>query len=116
MKTKKYVVIGTILLMVFTMLSINASAHPPRYMNLQYEPENLKVVILHFSFAPFNLHYVYKVDIEKNGELIETELYERQPRFIIFSYTYNVTAEPGDELTVDAACVLFGSITRSITV
>jgi len=98
------------------MISMQAAAHNPRYMKLDYEPDTLQVLILHFSLAP-KLHYVYKVDIEKNGELYTSESYTNQQRFIFFRYTYNnVTATSGDELTVTTYCSLFGKLTKSLTV
>jgi hypothetical protein len=97
------------------MISMQAAAHNPRYMKLDYEANSLDVLILHFSFAP-KIHYVYKVDIEKNGDLYVSEQYANQPMFIFFRYDYNVTATTGDELVVTAYCSLFGKITRSITV
>lgn len=97
------------------MISMQAAGHNPRYMKLDYQTNTLDVLILHFSFAP-KIHYVYKVDIEKNGDLYVSEQYANQPRFIFFRYDYNVTATTGDELVVTAYCSLFGKLTRSITV
>ena len=97
------------------MVSTQAAAHNPGYMKLDYEPDTLQVSILHFSFAP-KIHYVYKIDIEKNGVLYSTESYTSQPRFLFFRYSYSVTATTGDELTVTAYCSLFGKITRSMTI
>ncbi len=97
------------------MVSMQAAAHNPRYMRLDYEPDTLQVLILHFSLAP-KVHYVYKVDVEKNGELYTSESYTNQQRLFFFRYNYNVTAISGDELTVTAYCSLFGKLTKSITV
>jgi hypothetical protein len=97
------------------MISMQAAAHNPRYMKLDYEPDTLDVLILHFSFAP-KIHYVYKLDIEKNGDLYSSEQYTSQPKLLFFRYTYNMTATSGDEITVTAYCSLFGKLTRSITI
>lgn len=115
MKYRRYVIVGILLIIGFLMVSMQAAAHNPRYMKLDYEPDTLRVSILHFSFAP-KIHYVYKVDIEKNGVLYSTELYTSQPKLLFFRYSYNVTATTGDELTVNAYCSLFGKITRSTTI
>lgn len=115
MKYGKYVIVGLVLLIFSSMVSMQAAAHNPGYMKLAYEPDTLQVSILHFSFAP-KIHYVYKVDIEKNGVLYSTESYTSQPRFLFFRYSYDVTATTGDELSVTAYCSLFGKITRSTTV
>ncbi len=97
------------------MISTQAAAHNPRYMRLAYQPSTLSVLILHFSFAP-KIHYVYKVDIEKNGDLYSTESYTSQPKLLFFQYSFNVNATTGDELTVTAYCSLFGKLTRSLTI
>jgi len=115
MKYRKYILLVILLIIGALMVSIQAAAHNPRYMKLDYEPETLQVSILHFSFAP-KIHYVYKLDIEKNGDLYSSELYTSQPKFIFFEYTYSVTATSGDELTVTAYCSLFGKITRTIII
>ncbi|HWR63956.1 MAG TPA: hypothetical protein VN365_06115 [Candidatus Thermoplasmatota archaeon] len=116
MKTKKYLIIGTVLILCFTAMSMQAVATSPRYMKLVYEPQTqtLKATILHFSPAK-TVHYVYKVDVVKNGNPTATQLYTNQPKFFFYTYTFNVTATTGDELTVTANCNLFGKITRSIT-
>jgi hypothetical protein len=116
MKTRKYLIIGMVLILCFTAMSMQAAATSPRYMKLVYEPQTqtLKVTILHFSPAK-TVHYVYKIDVLKNGNPAATQLYTNQPKFFFYSYTYNVTATTGDELTVTANCNLFGKITRSIT-
>jgi len=108
-------IFGILLIIGSLMVSMQAAAHNPRYMKLNYEPDTLEVLILHFYFAP-KVHYVYKVDIEKNGDLYSTEQYTSQPKLLFFRYNYNVTATTGDELMVTAYCSLFGKITRSITV
>jgi hypothetical protein len=108
-------IFGILLIIGSLMVSMQAAAHNPRYMKLDYEPDTLDVLILHFSFAP-KIHYVYKVDIEKNGDLYSTEQYTSQPKLLFFRNNYNVTATTGDELMVTAYCSLFGKITRSITV
>ena len=115
MKYVKYLALFTIVVISSTIITTQASAHPPRYMKLNYAPDELKVTILHFTFAP-KIHYVYKVDIEKNGQPVTSEIYQSQPRLIFVTYTYNLTAVAGDQITVIASCSLFGKITRSITV
>lgn len=115
MKYRIYTLFVIMLLIGALMVSMQAAAHNPRYMRLDYEPDTLQVLILHFSLAP-KTHYVYKVDIEKNGQLYTSVSYTNQQRLLFFRYTYNVTAISGDELTVTAYCSLFGKLTKSITV
>jgi uncharacterized membrane protein len=117
MKTRKYLIIGMVLILCFTAMSMQAAATSPRYMKLVYEPQaqTLTVTILHFSPAK-TVHYVYKVDVLKNGNPAVSQLYQNQPKFFFYTYTYNVTATTGDQLTVTAYCSLFGKLTRSITI
>jgi len=115
MKYVKYLALFIMVVLSSTIIATQAGAHSPRYMKLTYEPGEIKVVILHFTFAPKS-HYVYKVDIEKNGALVTSELYQSQPRFFFVIYKYNLTATTGDLITVTAYCSLFGKITRDITI
>ena len=115
MKKKSYGIILIMLLVGCMMMSMQASATSPRYMKLQYQKNILSVTLLHFSPIT-NIHYVYKVDVEKNGQLADSQTYQSQPRFFFFTYTYNVSATSGDQLTVTAYCSLFGKLTRSMTV
>jgi hypothetical protein len=112
---QKSMVLVFMLLIGFLMTSMQASATSPRYMRLQYEPTTATITILHFSPIT-TIHYVYKIDIEKNGNLIESTLYQSQPRFFFSTYTFDIDAVSGDQLTVTAYCSLFGKLTRSMTV
>jgi hypothetical protein len=116
MKAKKYIVLVVLLVVGLATMGMQAAATSPRYMKLVYQPQTqtLNVTILHFSPA-VKIHYVYKVDILKNGNPDSTHLYTSQPKFFFYTYTYNVTATTGDQLTVTAYCSLFGKLTRSIT-
>ncbi|DAC71942.1 MAG TPA: hypothetical protein DSN98_07745 [Thermoplasmata archaeon] len=104
-------------LLCITLVGNQAAATAPRYLKLTYQKQTntLKVTILHFSPA-MKIHYVYRVEIDKNGLVYQAHLYLRQPRIAFFSYTYNVTANPGDTLTISAYCILWGFIQKSITV
>ncbi len=115
MKYEKYLVMGIVVVVCMTMISLQADAHEPRYMKLTYEPDMLSVTILHISPAR-SFHYVYKIDVENNGFLVDTQLYQSQPRFFFNTYNFSISAIAGDEITVTANCVLFGSLTKSITV
>jgi len=111
---QKSMVVIFVLFIGLVMTSMQAGATSPRYMKLQYQPNTLTVTILHFSPVT-KIHYVYKVDVEKNGNLVDTQLYQSQPRFFFNTYTYGINATAGDMLTVTAYCSLFGKLTRSTT-
>jgi hypothetical protein len=117
MKKITYVVLGVVLILGLTTMGMQAVATSPRYMKLVYQPQTqtLSVTILHFSPAK-TVHYVYKVDVLKNGNPAASQLYSNQPKFFFYTYKYNVTATTGDQLSVTAYCSLFGKLTRSITI
>ena len=115
MKYVKIFVIFVLALMSIPMLGQQASAHPPGLMLINYEGDNLKVIVFHFTFAR-SAHRVYKIDVEVNGELVDSGDYDQQSRFWISIYEFTVTTQPGDEITVTAYCSIFGSKTKSITV
>jgi hypothetical protein len=109
-------------LLAFLMLSIilfsgQAFAHPPQDMKIEYnvQTSTLDVTITHNSPGP-TIHYVYRVEIEKNGELYLFEEYTSQPTTSTFTYSYIVEAEGGDEIRVEAICNIAGSIVRSTIV
>ena len=116
MKFMKISTICVITMAVLTILGSQAAAHPPGFVVPKYEENSLKVTIIHFTLSPFRSHYVYRIEIEKNGQEYILDNYEEQPRFFFFSYTYYVETEVGDELTVTAFCSLFGQKSRTIIV
>ncbi|MBU0497655.1 MAG: hypothetical protein KKC68_02040 [Candidatus Thermoplasmatota archaeon] len=115
MKYRTYGMLLILIIISLLMVSTQVGATAPRYMKLTYQSDTLQMTILHFSPLK-SAHYVYKVDVEKNGQPYLSELYSNQPKFFFYSYQYNVTAISGDQLTVTANCNLFGKLTRSITV
>ncbi|MBS3749723.1 MAG: hypothetical protein KGY67_08520 [Candidatus Thermoplasmatota archaeon] len=114
---KRTNIIVILMLLITLLLPSMAFAHPPQDMVLEYDidTEILSVTITHNSPGP-TVHYVNKIEIKQNDNLIITEEYDSQPTTSEYTYTYDVQAEVGDELTVIAYCNIQGSITRSITV
>jgi len=102
MKLVKISAISIMAVLILTILGSLAAAHPPGFVIPKYEEGSLKVTIIHFSLTPKGSHYIYQIEIEKNGQSYLVENYTDQPRFLFFSYTYVVEAEAGDELTVTA--------------
>ncbi len=90
-------------------------AHAPKDVVLTYDnqAQNLQVKITHET--PWTSHYLKKVIVKKNGNIVETYLYESQPDPKEFTYTYKVEAVPGDVIEVTATCSIFGSKTVSLT-
>jgi hypothetical protein len=117
MKFLKFLAIITTLLLAMTMMTLGGGATSPRYIGLKYDAQThmLNIKVVHFSPAP-KIHYVYRVEIDINGETIQAHLYTSQPRILLLSYTYNITINPGDTLTVSAYCVLWGNLQKSETI
>jgi hypothetical protein len=117
MKYLKLVAIMGALLVSTSMMTACVGATAPRYIGLKYNAQThtLKVTVIHFSPAP-KIHYVYRIEIDKNGQTYQAYLYQKQPGIFLLTYIYNVTVSPGETLTVSAYCVLWGFIQKSIIV
>lgn len=91
------------------------SAHSPREVKLDYDltAQTLKATITHTGFSEG--HYINKVEIRKNGNLVSLQEYKNQPSET-FTYSYKVTAVAGDTLEVKAYCNKFGSKTEKLAV
>lgn len=98
------------------LLVASAGATPPSAMSLAYDADThlLSVSITHAS-ANTLVHYIREVSVSLNGRVINDSHYTTQPDPSMWTYTYPVTAQPGDVLSATASCSLFGSATRSIT-
>jgi hypothetical protein len=109
-------IMGAVLLST-TVMTACVGATSPRYIGLKYNAttHTLTVKVIHLSPAP-KIHYVYRVEIDKNGQVYQSYIYQKQPGIFLLKYTYNVTASPGDTLTVGAYCVLWGFLQKSMIV
>jgi hypothetical protein len=117
MKHVRYFACLATLLLALSVIAFQGTATSPRYIKLQYNPtaHTLKVTVMHFSPAK-KIHYVYRIEIDRNGQVAQAYLYQSQPRFLLFSYTYNITLNPGDFIIVSAYCILWGNIQKSQTI
>jgi len=117
MKYLKCLAIIGALLVSTTMITACVNATSPRYLGLKYNTQThtLKVTVIHFSPAP-KIHYVYRIEIDKNSQIYQAYLYQKQPKIFLLTYNYNVTVLPGETLTVSAYCVLWGFIQKSQTI
>jgi outer membrane protein assembly factor BamB len=104
-------------LVLLMLLALPCSAHPPSQVILSYDGENqtLKVTTTHQVSNPAS-HYIYKIEVEKNGEKILEEEYTSQPSSSTFSYDYPLNASPGDAIKATAYCVIAGSRSAEITI
>ena len=117
---RKYIGISTFLMLIATFFSVGlVIAHPPQEMILEYDSDlqTLNVTITHVVVDPDAIdHYIEAIEIYKNSDLYLTMNYTTQPTTDIFTYSFSVEAEAGDELSATAYCSLFGSISNPITI
>ena len=108
---------GILLLIFFTLSTINVSAHSPSNMNLSYNTNTKELdVSINHQVANPDTHYVNNIIIKINDITIQTEEYSSQPGSS-FTYTYeNFTATKDDKIEVTANCNQGGSITKTLTV
>ncbi len=94
-----------------------ADAHAPKTVQLAYDTaaQSLRVTLSHPSPSP-GFHYINRVVVKKNGQVVETAEYTSQPNTPDFTYVYKISAAPGDTLEVKATCNLWGSKTEKLTV
>jgi hypothetical protein len=114
---KQVLVVSIICLMTCAACPTKANAHRPGGVTLDYNIDTkvLSVAISHSVSNPAK-HYVDKVTIAVNGELIKTFEYTSQPDNSTFTYQYSLEAKEGDELKVKAECNYFGSRTVKLIV
>lgn len=104
-------------MMLLIMLALPAAAHPPAQVSLAYDSQNmsLNVTTTHTVSNPSS-HYVFRIDVLKNGVQILTKEYTRQPTSSKFSYNYSLNASKGDVLKATVYCSIAGSKSTAITV
>jgi len=79
------------------------------------ETQDIRVTITHPISDP-TTHYIYKVELKKNGLIYNTSTYTSQPDPNSFTYTYQVNATIGDTIDVTASCIQGGSKTLQHTI
>ncbi len=106
--------LATIILLLI--LAMPVTAHPPSLVSLAYDSQNqsLKVTTTHQVSDPTS-HYIFRIDILKNGKQVITKEYTSQPSSSTFSYDYPLNASKGDVLKATAYCVIAGSKSSEIT-
>ncbi|MFA5267640.1 MAG: hypothetical protein WC379_06680 [Methanoregula sp.] len=99
------------------LLTVPASAHAPTDMNISFDPNTAKiyVTITHPVDDPAT-HYLSRVKVKLNGNVISDPDYKSQPDKNTFTLTYDVNAAAGDEVWVTATCVKGGVLEKSYKV
>lgn len=115
---KRMVLVGFFMFAAVVFLILSAGtvgAHSPSEVKLDYDmpAQTLKASITHTRFS--DSHYINKVEIRKNGNLVSLQEYKNQPAETV-TYSYKVTTVAGDALEVRAYCNKFGSKAESLAV
>ena len=99
----------------FTLYPATAGAHGPKEVKLAYDigSKTLEATITHTPHS--ESHYINKVEIKKNGEVVTLQEYTSQIGDT-FAYSYKVEAVAGDVIELKASCSRFGSRTEKLTV
>ena len=114
-----YPLILATLLFFMMILQVNlreAYAHPPQDVGIAYDlkAQTLTVTITHKS--GFGFHYINSVVIKKNGLVVSTNKYDKQPDPATFSYTYQLAAGKGDSIEATVICNISGTKTATLDV
>ena len=106
-----------ILAAVAFLLVMPAAGHSPMDMTISYDPNTAKiyVTITHIVDDPAT-HYLSRVKVKLNGNVISDPDYKSQPTKDTFTLTYDVNAHAGDEVWVTATCVQGGILERTYKV
>jgi len=94
-----------------------APAHPPASVILDYQggARTLTVTVAHRVSNPAS-HYIESIRVWKKRTLVQEYSYTSQPDKEGVTYTYDIPAEEGDVLRVEASCSVFGSRSEELTV
>lgn len=114
-KKNPYYFLSVFFIVFLTIASVNARAHPPSDMSLEYNSgtNTLKVSITH-GVSDNSSHYIISVIVRVNGSIDQTQTYTSQPDIIFFTYEYTVNTNDGSTIQVTATCSQGGSITKSL--
>lgn len=99
------------------LIAVPVAATPPTDIGLAYNVATgqLNATITHPVPNP-DVHYIKNVLVKLNDQVVINASYTSQPTHDTFTYTYSLPAKAGDTISVTATCVLFGSLTRNMTV
>ena len=113
----RHSIVFLLCIIALIVLPYSVSANAPSGLTVSYnlETQELQVTITHPVSDP-TTHYIYKVEIQKNGTDYNTSLYTSQPDPNSFTYTYTVNATTGDVIDVKASCIQGGSKSMQYTI
>ncbi len=110
-----------ILLAVFTLALLGvaaiASAHPPKTVNLSWNPNGTLTVAVDHPVNDPQKHYINKVIVYVNDKIATQKEYQSQTNAEGFTDTFQLGTQPsGTKIKAEAFCIIMGSRTGEITV
>jgi hypothetical protein len=95
-----------VLTVTICFLILPVTAHAPSGISIANNPDmhKISVTITHPVDDP-KTHYIQRVHVKLNGNVISDPDYKSQPGKNSFTYTYDAAANPGDTVWVIATCV-----------
>lgn len=116
-KGSKIILSSISLFLTLILVSSGIMAHPPSDIDLAYDGANgvLSVEVNHRVGNP-SRHYIEDITIMQNGETVLEEDYDEQDGNSGSTYEFNLSAQNGDSITVQAKCNRFGNLSASIEV
>lgn len=110
-----------ILLAVLIVALLNISkvvfAHPPKVVNLAWNPGGVLTVVVDHGVNDPQKHYVNKIIVYVNDKIAAQKEYQSQESASGFTDTFQLGAQqPGAIIKAEAFCVIMGSSTGSVTV
>ena len=109
----KKVFICLVLISLFLITSQSpAIAHPPSKITTSYDPEGktLLVVVDHKVADP-KKHFIWKVDVIKNGNIVDTKQFEEQTDNYTQKTAFVLTeSQPTDVIEIEAFCNISGKL------
>jgi len=119
-RNRKWRITPTAILMIVIavcFLAVPVAAHSPADMTISYDPNTARiyVTVTHIVDNPAT-HYLSRVKVKLNGNVISDPDYKSQPTKDTFTLTYDVNAASGDEVRVTATCVQGGVLEKTYKV
>jgi hypothetical protein len=105
--------ISFLMVMVF---SSAAFSHPPKNVTMSLNGGVLSVNVSHSVDNP-DKHYIYRITIYRDNNIVVSKDYNSQPGADDLSDTFDIGVSPqGSVIKAEAFCVIMGSASGSITV
>lgn len=116
MTTRKKI---TFCLIVVTMLGLAATAfaHPPKAVNLSWNPNGTLTVTVDHQVNDPQKHFINKIIVYVNDKIAVNKEYQSQESANSFTETFQLGSQTsGTTIKVEAFCIIMGSTTGSLTV